>query len=175
MTYETLHGLQPANDFLNAALRKDSGTSITLRYKRVTTRRDFDKPYHVYWIQREDDSRLISIVPYTWQWKNNKTGPEDIMWPLLPLTIYPEVKPQHGLRRLVHFRLSGLENVQGLTLKPGLPWAWAFDNNSGYFSKNSPLHLEYRRRLTIETADLLQKEVEIRIKKHQALGPFMLD
>ena len=170
MSHKTIHGLKPANDLLNDELILHLGSRVTIQYR--CSQELFGGKYN---LLRESDGRLIEMVPNSFEWANKGNGPEGVDWSQFSFTIYPSTQNPTSLWRHVQYELSGLEDVPGLSRKPGLPWSWAFRGSAAYFEDDSPLVLEYRRRFTLEAAQVLRQQADARITKLLAQEPFLLD
>lgn len=172
MTQQTIHGMKPAIDFLSYNLAKDSGKVVTLGCRRSRSRLS----EYEYWFRFHGESRLISFGAPGWKWKDPEYRPEMFDWSAYACNLRPFIVYYRStlVERLM-LDFVGIETVPGLTIEKGSPHANAVFFDTGYLLGGSPVWLEYRRRFTLEAAELLQKQAVERIRKNLALVPFMQD
>jgi hypothetical protein len=178
---KTPHGLLPAIDFLNLALQKDSGVSVTLCPELTGRQHKNGKPYYQYSLKRQDDDRRISLSGSEFTWEESDVGMKVCDWRNTTYTLHPKPCTGKKEQQIVAYDLKGMQFSPGQTTKYAPGWALLFtsggsdDDGTGFFPAHGVVILEYRRRFLIEQLVLQKKKMEEKIAKLLVVDPYIKD
>jgi hypothetical protein len=171
-----LHGLKPANEFLNTALLADRDQLVTLSSQPTQNR---ERP-HDFLLRRAGSNRDMVVYGLSWSGFNS---PDNVTLGQYPLTLQPLEDDTRFLERNIHLRLSGIEKIPGLRLPEKgiftIPlhnyWHYPDSSDCGYFSKDDRVAQEFYRRWKIEAAAELRDKATTRLNKLLRISPFQRD
>ncbi len=169
------HGLYRASFFLNRHILQVNNVAVTLSFeKQRPSAEDGESLGYNYMLTRKDTGQRMSAVTLDWYWRG-RCGPDQVDWDSLDLRITASETNDIGVSRQVGICLYGLENCSAVKEQTVDLWVWLVCGDKGFFPADSPIVLEFRRRLAIENAIKRMNDAQKTLDKHLALGPFMTD